>query len=472
MRVEFESLPNEILHTIINYAAYDSLSRDASYLFKYATLELRVLSVVNWRLRHLCLPFLFANIKITDTKDAEKLEKYLALLSKFTLVMMIYGQTSVSETILSRNIPQFERLSCVDMRLRNSDGRTVLLKTVLAQPTVTVVLVDSLPDKSMCNDDLSKVLLRSIDQYDAFSPRLQPYLNRGIRVNSLEILEPRGLDEVVNRSDFPVLSGLKKIQLFVRNNPLPTSFLSKLLSTHPTFNELLLLEYPQLSQSVHHTPPFISSFVKESQRHKFIEHFVFTHLVFRRGSIGQSTHEWYVMDLALNAISADMSLVEMLARVASSFPQLKKLTLNLNRHQATYHINDLAPVFGHFSSLQSLHLFMLYRRLDFGNTEFPPLIRTSGATNSDDAKLARVETGLLWFASWVAREARNLDYIFTDSDTVQPWRLLGSFSMKNADRDVSGRIQRFTGGVSLHSEISVETGLLPPGFVPTRTSLA
>ncbi|KAJ3826485.1 hypothetical protein F5880DRAFT_1610175 [Lentinula raphanica] len=306
-------------------------------------------------------------------------------------------------------------------------------------------------------------------------------LNRGMRVNSLEIFELGDLDEVASRSVFPILSGLREIQMHMRNKPVPSLFLSKLLSTHSTFNELWLRLYPQLSY-VHDTPAFISSFVQESQRQSFIEFFAFKHVGFRRDFIGQSSHEWYVMDLTLDTIPANTSLVEMLARLASSFPKLEKLTLDLNRHQGSYPINDLAPVFGHFSkSLGTLYLLGVNLRLEYRNTEFPPLIRTAGPTNADDAMLTRVETGLLWFASWVARETRNLNYIFT-TDTVlrsgsqlrhgESWCILGSFPVKSGNRDIVGSIQRTIGARRLVSEAEVETSMLPPGFLPTRISQA
>ncbi|KAJ3711038.1 hypothetical protein EV361DRAFT_937018 [Lentinula raphanica] len=479
MQVGFKSLPNEILETIIHDIAYIPNSNSSSW-FKFSTNELRVLSVVNWRLRHLCLPFLFANIKVTD---AEKLEKDLAFLSKFTRTMIISPLTAVNETedqLLARFLPQFKHLSHVQLR-DESFGRTASLRTVLAQPAITSVLVEKLPDQSMCNDDLSKVILEWIDHFKAFSPWLQPYLNRGMRVNSLEIFELGDLDEVASRSVFPILSGLREIQMHMRNKPVPSLFLSKLLSTHSTFNELWLRLYPQLSY-VHDTPAFISSFVQESQRQSFIEFFAFKHVGFRRDFIGQSSHEWYVMDLTLDTIPANTSLVEMLARLASSFPKLEKLTLDLNRHQGSYPINDLAPVFGHFSkSLGTLYLLGVNLRLEYRNTEFPPLIRTAGPTNADDAMLTRVETGLLWFASWVARETRNLNYIFT-TDTVlrsgsqlrhgESWCILGSFPVKSGNRDIVGSIQRTIGARRLVSEAEVETSMLPPGFLPTRISQA
>ncbi|KAJ3748195.1 hypothetical protein EV360DRAFT_76302 [Lentinula raphanica] len=462
MQVGFKSLPNEILETIIHDIAYIPNSNSSSW-FKFSTNELRVLSVVNWRLRHLCLPFLFANIKVTD---AEKLEKDLAFLSKFTRTMIISPLTAVNETedqLLARFLPQFKHLSHVQLR-DESFGRTASLRKVLAQPAITSVLVEKLPDQSMCNDDLSKVILEWIDHFKAFSPWLQPYLNRGMRVNSLEIFELGDLDEVASRSVFPILSGLREIQMHMRNKPVPSLFLSKLLSTHSTFNELWLRLYPQLSY-VHDTPAFISSFVQESQRQSFIEFFAFKHVGFRRDFIGQSSHEWYVMDLTLDTIPANTSLVEMLARLASSFPKLEKLTLDLNRHQGSYPINDLAPVFGHFSkSLGTLYLLGVNLRLEYRNTEFPPLIRTAGPTNADDAMLTRVETGLLWFASWVARETRNLNYIFT-TDTVlrsgsqlrhgESWCILGSFPVKSGNRDIVGSIQRTIGARRLVSEAEI-----------------
>ncbi|KAJ3835469.1 hypothetical protein F5878DRAFT_644331, partial [Lentinula raphanica] len=62
-------LPNELLHSIIEYIAYTAVRPDlpSHSLLRRASPELLALSVANWRLRQVCLPLLFANIRIHRT---------------------------------------------------------------------------------------------------------------------------------------------------------------------------------------------------------------------------------------------------------------------------------------------------------------------------------------------------------------------------------------------------------------------
>ncbi|KAJ3770687.1 hypothetical protein FB446DRAFT_743266 [Lentinula raphanica] len=170
-------LPNELLHGIIEYITYTPRLPRALKLssFQRPPPELLALSVANWHLRRACLPFLFAKIKISNDKDAKKLENHLALCANFIKALFIGSDdfTQVGEQIISQVLPQLEQL--LDVELGRCSKRTDLLKAVLAHPSVTSILVDEIPDKSMCNHDLSKVIL---NRFSFPSPADEKYFDR------------------------------------------------------------------------------------------------------------------------------------------------------------------------------------------------------------------------------------------------------------------------------------------------------
>ncbi|KAJ3755160.1 hypothetical protein EV360DRAFT_73082 [Lentinula raphanica] len=407
------SLPNELLHAIIEYIAYnpklpDSLSKS---LFKRASFELLALSSTDWRLRQVCVPFLFANIKIRHIRDAQKLENYLPLFSELTKILVIGPVAAVSEAgnqIIVRNLPQFKQLFYVE--LRRCRERIVLLKTILAHPTVTSVLVDGLPHASMCNDDLSKVILDRATSVSAFSPTFEKYFNRGMRLACLELSQLGSLDK---QFESKVLPGLNEIRMHMGIVPVSFSFLSIISSTHPALHELWLLDDRQ-HHFDYYTPPFISSFVRDCRKQDLNKYFVVKHVGIRRSTDQSSL--------------GCTSLIEILIRIASSFPKLEVLTLNFDGHIARYHVNEFAMALGRFSSLRTLSLHGVFKLLNFkSNTSLPP-VRRVNPKDAFDAALAHAETGILLFASRVAREVRSLETIYVkDKGYENPTYSIGKF---------------------------------------------
>lgn len=92
-RTTMSELPEELLQTLIEILAYnfDFIERhDPQFRWKCARTELVSLSVVNRRLRRLCLPFLFAYIEI-QSKDLEDFSTQCAASDAFALsVRYIY----------------------------------------------------------------------------------------------------------------------------------------------------------------------------------------------------------------------------------------------------------------------------------------------------------------------------------------------------------------------------------------------
>ncbi|KAJ3754998.1 hypothetical protein EV360DRAFT_86319 [Lentinula raphanica] len=418
-------LPNEILHYITEYIAYSTPNPYGSIdlgsrpinksLFKHASPELLALSVVNWRLRRVSLPFLLAHIKIRHDKDAKKLEKDLALCAQFakTLVIGAFGAlTEDGEKIVSQIVPQLEQL--LEVELPDCWDRSDLLRIILALPTVTSVLVDEVPNVSMRTHDLSKIILAYSNSTSAFSPQFATYFDQGMRLKCLHL----DTDSVGSRLESQNFPGLEEINVSMYKRVISFSWLSPLSSTHPTLTGLWLLNIDQESLA-HNAVPFLSSLVEESQRQNLQNVFRISGVSLRRVQpIDQSFHDWRIMGLALKTTSAHKILIEILVLVASVLPKLEFLTLGLRLQKATYDIDELASAIAPFSSLRFIELESVYGLLDFG----PGNERTlrDSWTNLPVQSRARAESGLLLLTSYLVKKARSLDSVYIDDVGYEP----------------------------------------------------
>ncbi|KAJ3827398.1 hypothetical protein F5880DRAFT_1537856 [Lentinula raphanica] len=298
----------------------------------------------------------------------------------------------------------------------------------------------------MCNEsDLSKVALRRTRSYQVISPEYKKYLNQGMRILCLELVED---DSFVTQLDSKALPGIQEFQFlilgFSDSNPL--SWLPVLSSNHPTLNELWLLG-GRKRYFDHVALPFLSPFIIESQRQNLDGFFLIKKMGIHR-SIGSYSQEWYVRGLSLRTTSASISLIEILTLVASSFPKLEMLTLKLGQHEEKYHINDLASAFARFSSLRVLYLEKVFDRLKTEIETLTPLLQRRSTPIALDDLRDDVKSRLLLFASHLARHVRTLDSIHIDEAgyeydnaagvSLGNWYLSGWLHVLNGNRDIGG----------------------------------
>ncbi|KAJ3770085.1 hypothetical protein FB446DRAFT_745518 [Lentinula raphanica] len=439
-------LPNELLHSIIDYIAFipklpNSRSKSP---FKCASPELLALSVTNWQLRRVCLPFLFAHVKIEEDSDLQQLGDHLARSVEFTKVLVLDSLTHLGDHILSEILPQLEQLS--EVELRDCQDRTDLLRTILVHPTVTSVLVDELPDASMCDDNLSKVALPRTRAYRAISPEYEKYLDQGMRILCLELVKHGSLGSAQLETKIPF--GTKEISIIIHGHPDSLSWLPTLSSNRPTLNEVSLLGGRQSFDHV--TLPFWSPFIKESRRQKLLSFFNIKRMGLRK-TTGSYPQEWYVRGLTLQTTTASTSLIEILTLVASSFRKLEKLTLRLDLHEELYDIGDLVAVLAQFPSLRVVYFDKVFGRLKFGpETErLMPPVRQLDTPGALDALKAHAESGLMLFASILATRARSLDSIHindtahehdSSGNPIGSWHLIGWLHILNGNRDIGGTL--------------------------------
>ncbi|KAJ3772904.1 hypothetical protein FB446DRAFT_735020 [Lentinula raphanica] len=459
----FKLLPNELLHSIVEYIAYtpimpmlplepDSFSNSPSHYCP--SRELLALSVLDWRLRRVCLPFLFKKIKVRDGEDAEKMKDYLVLFARFTRTLAIGpfdALTLQGDEAISRILPQLEHLAYVELQQSSGRDRTILLRKLLVHPTVISVLVRDIPDESICDEDLSKLILdrASWDSY----PR--EHLERGMKLERLNIL--MSFDNQLSESDIPtsfesqlikseMFSGLKELHITM-SDAVSSSFLSALLSTYPTLEELWLVDQYG-HQFDDHTPSCISSSVEESQWPYLTEHALIRRIGLRR-AIGQSSDEWYIMGIAMEVTANHTNniILTTLAVVASSFPTVENVTVHLfpvcyGSKEPCIHAKDFATVLAQFPSLKQLLLSRPHTRLDVDidlDEKLSAQCRIGFNTPFFEEFMA------LWCTAWIATEIRSLHAIYiedTGRDCLTLWHLEGWLHVKNSDRDIGGTLIR------------------------------
>ncbi|KAJ3774907.1 hypothetical protein FB446DRAFT_727295 [Lentinula raphanica] len=451
------SLPNELIHFIIEYTAYTyELVTTSHSPLKHASPELLALSVANRQLRRFCLPFLFAKLVLwlgdsEENVQQARLKDEFVHLMKFTKILVIRYITQSEDDNLSQIISQFKQLSHVILRLSGRNRDVInLLKTILAHPPVSSVRIEGLPDESLCNHDLSKVVLNYTALSRALSPEFGEYFNRGMRLRSLELRKEQSLD---TQFGFVTLPGVEEISIFDYTQPDSLSWLPLLSSTNPTLNQLWLLNsrpsYVERHGIVRVALPFFP-FINKSQRQDLDKSLVIKEIGLHR-TIAPVPLEWHVTTLSFTAANAARtSLIETLELVALLFPKLEMLILNLDGHEGMYDVGDLVSAYTHLSCLRVVEFHNIFRRLKFGSEvdTFDTLIPPAQRVDKTDAA-ACVTSGLLAFASCLAKQVRTLDSVYINdyhclsprnSTTTPLWDIAGWLHVLNGNRDIGGTL--------------------------------
>ncbi|KAJ3772241.1 hypothetical protein FB446DRAFT_800736 [Lentinula raphanica] len=442
MRSYLLTIPNELIHSIVDYIAYTSIPigpPDSAWfsksLVRYVSPYLLALSLTNWQLRRVCLSFLFAYVTIRHEEDVTRIMDYIGLFSKFTKVLVIgifHMQPGTMDQLISQILPQSEQLS--EVELQSCCTRIVLLRAILARPSVTSILVHELPDPSMCDKDLSRIILsQHSDLIFSLDYKFEPYLSRGMRLNRVEIFG--SLD---TRFQSKILSGLTEMTIHMDIIPNSFSWLPLFSSTHPNLGEVWLLNVRRYFFA-HDAPLFLSSLIKGLQERELYIFYNIAQVGLRR-AVGQPSQ-------------GCTSLIEVLMLVASLFPKLKVFTLNLSLHNMRYEIDDLVSALAQFLSLRVVYLNDVFYWLDFdsGNKKTTPVVTVEPVKSLVDVfheLRAHYESGLSLFTSCLAEQVRSLDSVHIndkgyDSDISRGWYLSGWIHVLNSNRDVGGTLLQY-----------------------------
>ncbi|KAF9048168.1 hypothetical protein BDP27DRAFT_690901 [Rhodocollybia butyracea] len=319
------TLPEELLYPIVEYIAYKPRLPHERSKFRRVSFELRSLSVVDHQLRRICLPFLLANICIRTKIGAERLQDFCSMSSlcpNFTKVLKL-GRRSFRHgemtEVTRKTLPSLKRLSTIDLEEFDAINVT-FLKAILEHPIVSSVLVKRAGQHlldSFLQLNMSKFVLYSVD----LQPTLEAWLAQGTRLLSLDVYGPEQLDEEFGLRKF---EGIEVLNLFVDLRPVSFSWLPRFSSIHPHLRQIWINNharkgFPALS--------FLQSLVEESRKKGISEDYRITRVGLGRAT--SESQEWHVNGLTIAATS---STREILTLIASSFPALEVLGLDLPAH--------------------------------------------------------------------------------------------------------------------------------------------
>ncbi|KIK65013.1 hypothetical protein GYMLUDRAFT_70949 [Collybiopsis luxurians FD-317 M1] len=400
--------------------------------------ELRALSVVNWRLRRVCLSPLFAHIRIRNSQDVERLRDHCSLCSMFTKSLKLEIPEKWQE-ILCQILPNLKQLSYIDSTA--CELSITLIRSMLEHPSISTVLVMApygLPAEYL-DFNLSKMVLKTAIGFPNLSLNFGRCLDQGLKIARLVLHQPHRLDE---NFDLRTINGLQEVVLILHSLPVSFSWLPALTAAHPHLQRLWLSDSRRYFTD--HTPPFIEHFVEECRQRGLGTHFSIKRVGLGRSiTAPQQQLEWYVTDITLTPSPRSKALVELLQTVAFSFPKLDSLTLYLERHQGIYHIDDIIDALQSFPCLRYLYLHHLFERLEVksrkaANQLTETVLREEVVRDSEDD---------IWrHASRVAKKVATLDAIYIEEfvqgpDAAHPRLLRGWLHVFDRSPDVDGELR-------------------------------
>ncbi|KIK65048.1 hypothetical protein GYMLUDRAFT_383004 [Collybiopsis luxurians FD-317 M1] len=380
-------LPDELLLFIIEHIAFILGLPNSNFKsqFKHVSPELLALSVVNRRMRRICLPLLFANIHIRNVEDAEKLRDHYSLCSTFTKTLKLAIREEKGQNILCQVLPNLKRLSYVDSN--DCDPNLALLQAILEHPTVSAVLVHDLPAGCFFFS-LSKMVLNETVGFPEPVEGMKGFLDRGMKIAGLRLYDPHLLNESFG---LQTLEGLQEVILILSRLFVPFTWLPALTEAHPHLRKLCLRDERQL-YFVRHSPPFIGHFIEECRRRELNELFDIKEVGLSRAVSQPDQQGWHVTRIILIITSRGNSLTELLRLIASSFPELESLSLDFTKHDSIYPIDDIVDALCSFSHLRYLYLYQIFKRLEARHEE--PLERLNSYARAEEVR-ASIEADLL-----------------------------------------------------------------------------
>ncbi|KIK64971.1 hypothetical protein GYMLUDRAFT_82966 [Collybiopsis luxurians FD-317 M1] len=339
---------------------------------------LRSPSLVDRRLRRICLPLSFAYLFIEDLAGFAKFCFANPVCLQFAR-MLTFGISFYRgwDKTLRRLLPSFRKLTCIDLGGQSRLFTPDLFQFILELPTVSTVILREMATESSeisfsdqyCDIisfdwdaltskvDVSKVVL--VDLYlDLFHPQRE-FPSDGMKIIALNISDPEELDEGFGSRIF---NGLYELALQLQAQPVSFTWLPTFIAAHPHLHEIRLSD-PERSS---HVPSSISPFFNEVDRLGLQQHLKITSLYLSRVKAElQSAQQWHVAQVSLKARNS--RLLEILSLLSSSFPSIKNFSINLEKHRSIYSLDDIIAAFSHFHFVQNLRFEHIFHCLEFGD---------------------------------------------------------------------------------------------------------
>ncbi|KAJ7089784.1 hypothetical protein B0H15DRAFT_980605 [Mycena belliarum] len=426
------------------YFGYDITNRATSFL---SILHLRSVSVVNHRLRTLCLPLLFKVIRCSGSKTLEQLDAdctanpdFARLIRRLDLLKSNPGET------LYALLPRLISLTWLGIEDFHMDAKLLAMANAHhALATVAVhklIKIEALTELlQTTSETFSKILFAetilghvTIKAIPAIAKAISPAIARGARFAYVAMIEGSDFGQESRGLSLPGLEQLDLMPPYQPSVPIMT-WLPDFIRRH---THLTTMKFFGNRWQDHPDIPFAPQFAREVAQSS-------TGARLRSFSLAPvpswtSLNEWKLVHLELKvgtqyAITAALEAVGMLA------PRLPSLMLQADElgFHVPIHIDFLAKSFDQLttSALRTLHLINFYRCLD--NHGQSPWLSTERAARKTlgTSQCVMAHSAMLWYMGRVAERVPSLELIQVNDAGEdgkgrfrRPWSLDASYRMR------------------------------------------
>ncbi|KAJ7595993.1 hypothetical protein C8J56DRAFT_884128 [Mycena floridula] len=355
-------------------------------------------------------------IKWESTRGSEKLEKLNEQCGDIPTVVnsvRILHLTEMSHSsevcaIIGHLLPSFSSLQWLD--LEGIDFDAALLESIHTHPTLTAAIVLLLPSR-LPSSPLSKIIQRTktVGRQGDF-PELEWTLNRGMQLHKLRITGNMS-ETVIGQLRIPHLRKLEISGSYVQLH----SWLLGFVNNHPnlskiTFKDDHVVAEQKLRQR-HRSIPFLAPFFEAAIESKLDDVFLRKFTIIRQP--GQSGPEFKGWDVKALAILVDQSLPDIVRIASTLFPQVTKLTLDVDNMGTLLHIDDFIALIRLFRHLRTLSIPGFFGYIDFGGkTPWRSPSRGKKRRSPRQTKVsATVEAAMRWYILRLADRIPSLEAI-------------------------------------------------------------
>ncbi|KAJ7460742.1 hypothetical protein FB451DRAFT_1563201 [Mycena latifolia] len=416
--------------------------------------DLRSVSVVNRRLRQLCLPLIFRITRCTSWERFQQLAAKCTANPGFARLIRRLDLFEVhTRDVLFGLLPCLTSLTWLHVDANQVNARLLTaVNSHLTLATAAVYNLHLIPLRQLLrstNQPFSKILIckTTIDRCLTLgSEALRAVVERGAKFAHLVLqasdkvnfehggggLLP-GLDQLDLRMYGPSMSVETWLPLFVRR--------------HRNLSIIKFFDPPSFFWSDNRDVPFAFQFIRAISGASYVDarpkSFSITYIV-----SWTSLDDWEVVQLELMIPSpSGMSALRAASILA---PRLSSLDLTMHGIYATtpIHIYDFAEPFSHLTALRTLHVTNAYRHLHFGGQS--PWLSSQRVRDALGTSVSVIaHNAMRWYMTRVAHQATSLELIhITDAGHdgkgrfSHPWTLRASFRVRNngiRDLEVVGR---------------------------------
>ncbi|KAJ7600787.1 hypothetical protein C8J56DRAFT_911292, partial [Mycena floridula] len=363
------SLPEELLDVICDLLIEPSILKEIRpKKYTHASPELRSLSLVNHRLRRICLPWIFSYLECRSLAEVERLrDESLSnpTIVQWTRTFNFYGlkpgcfRGKKTTQILASFLPLFESLSLLDLRGIVVDN--TLMVAINCHPSLATVLISSFPEERHDSLPWKKLIRSSIHTaslYEETRNRLrQSSFDCGMSLACLEMYTYAGLPTKL------IFSGLRKLALN-RFGHDGFRFLSCFLPQYPDINQITFADWDLSDPYL----PFLPRFTQAAKRCSLTDAVKVQTFTISPGCSDSEEslfNNWNVSDLSLRVSSSIIQVLRLTSDIFSSITSLTLLTTLTN--EEIFHMDVFCAEIAKFPALRILRLFHTLDRFNFGH---------------------------------------------------------------------------------------------------------